>query len=272
MNDLRKAQILMLEMLVIIDELCKKNNIEYWLDAGTLLGAVRHGGFIPWDDDVDIAMDLENYTKFKKIAENYKEKRYVFDIPKKINKNKLKYIKFLSKEHEIEELTRKGGLFIDIFPYERYSKKRSTLDKIISKIYMIKANFNLRLFKWNLSNILVNLVKFIRGIVYSLIPIKLLDCYAKKQKNIKGKYIGYSLNTGFSERVKLEDIYPLSTIEFEGYKFYCPGNYKNYLTKFYGEYMQIPPENKRVSHALKIEINKEFLDKNKFYLNFIKRY
>lgn len=65
---LRKAQLIMLDMLVEFDAICQKHNLKYWLDSGTLLGAVRHKGFIPWDDDIDLSMPVEDYRRFKEIA------------------------------------------------------------------------------------------------------------------------------------------------------------------------------------------------------------
>ena len=67
-KELRKAQLIMLDMLVEFDAICKKHNLKYWLDSGTLLGAVRHQGFIPWDDDIDLSMPVEDYNRFKEIA------------------------------------------------------------------------------------------------------------------------------------------------------------------------------------------------------------
>ena len=69
-STLRKAQMRMVEMLKFIDKLCSDNNIDYWIDYGSLLGAVRHGGFIPWDDDMDIAMTWKDYKKFRKLMIN----------------------------------------------------------------------------------------------------------------------------------------------------------------------------------------------------------
>ena len=79
-GNLRNVQLLYIELLRFVDNVCKKHNIDYWLEGGTLIGAVRHGGFIPWDDDIDIAMPREDYEKFLKIFPEYGKKNNLLAV------------------------------------------------------------------------------------------------------------------------------------------------------------------------------------------------
>ena len=128
---LRQAQLVMLRMLKIIDYICRKHDISYWMCSGTLLGAVRHKGFIPWDDDLDICMIREDYERFVKIAVNeFPEDMmlqtretdphyHYLPLPCKV-RDKKSFI--LSPGYEDEECEK--GLFIDIFPMDRYHKQK----------------------------------------------------------------------------------------------------------------------------------------------------
>ena len=123
---LRQAQLVMLRMLKIIDYICRKHDISYWMCSGTLLGAVRHKGFIPWDDDLDICMIREDYERFVEIAVNEFPKDMMLQtretdphyhylpLPCKV-RDKKSFI--LSPGYEDEECEK--GLFIDIFPMDR---------------------------------------------------------------------------------------------------------------------------------------------------------
>ena len=127
-DTLRKLQLTQLEMLKVVDTFCKENNISYSLYAGTLLGAVRHQGFIPWDDDLDICMSRENYNRFIELwtktcpkgyiiqnKENTPEFTQSFTIIRKENTT------FLQYEWEIEKYH--TGIFIDVFPIDRIPDK-----------------------------------------------------------------------------------------------------------------------------------------------------
>lgn len=124
--NLRASQLEQLEMLKIVAEICDRHGLTYWLDAGSLLGAVRHGGFIPWDDDLDIAMPLEDLKRFTEIAKvelpphlfvqnKDTEPSYRFEHSKVVNLNSF-YVQF---DDDFEASYQKG-LFIDIFPYVDY--------------------------------------------------------------------------------------------------------------------------------------------------------
>ncbi|MCB1828331.1 MAG: LicD family protein, partial [Coxiellaceae bacterium] len=130
---LRQAQLVMLRMLKIFDHICKKHKLTYWLEAGTLLGAVRHHGFIPWDDDLDVSMLRKDYERFIRLApdelpsdifmQTEKSDPGYFNpaVPLKLrDKNSL-----LIEPHEVEDKHIHQGIFIDIFPYDTVPEKVS---------------------------------------------------------------------------------------------------------------------------------------------------
>ena len=133
-NKLRAAQMKMLIILNEVDRICRLNKINYWLDAGTLLGAKRHGGFIPWDDDIDICMLRDDYNKFITACDKqlnneifflqpaYPDEHYVdFNTPCKIRMNKTEIIKKNEIKYKYYNEKSHHGLFLDIFPYDKYS-------------------------------------------------------------------------------------------------------------------------------------------------------
>ncbi len=243
---LRKAQLIMLEILEEVDYLCKREGLRYWLDSGTLLGAVRHRGFIPWDDDLDICMPVEDYEIFLKIAQE-KLPRHLFVQTKKTDKKFPRDFAKVrtSKGYILEKIefkkSRKGyhqGIYIDIFPcmtvregWERklylflswckaYIGERYTGSNTIRWFFIEKTK---KLHKgWDDPDLLV---------VRSLEFVEPQLC------------------------VRVRDVFPLKLADFEGKKFPIPSNSDAYLKTLYGDdYMQLPPPEKRISHAHTIEI------------------
>lgn len=269
---LRQSQLIMLRILKIVDYICKENGIKYWLDGGTLLGAIRHGGFIPWDDDVDIVMPREDYEKFLVIAKeqlpedlflqtNMTDKEY--DMPWiKVRDNNS-----LIKEYKIGDYHR--GIFIDIFPMDTYRQDYATAFKY-KKIYRIihktlthtKEPFE----KVTSAKIFVkNIIKAFFKVI--LFPYFFMDkeevfnkLYAMRDKSIKrfcsenGEYIGYGIEVLFwNMALKKDIIYPLKKVKFEDSEFLAPGNWDAYLKNLFGSYMELPPEDKRIPHNLEIQ-------------------
>jgi len=242
-NNLREAQLIMLDLLLEFDRICKKHNLSYWLDFGTLLGAVRHKGFIPWDDDLDVAMPRGDYEKFLEIASS-ELKDDIFLQTKQRDKGFFAhFVKLRDSKSIYIELFEEGkkikynqGIYMDIFPvnYIKDTKSSKFLYKYIKYITKLFSN------------------RYI-AIDFMAIPlIKLTTKFNHYNHNFVVR--GGEMMTNELQLNKKE-IFPLIKIEFEGYRFNAPKNCNLYLNVFYGDdYMTPPPKNKRKIHAHSIEI------------------
>lgn len=258
---LRDAQMLMVEILEDVHNLCEKHGLKYFLDGGTLIGAVRHKGFIPWDDDIDIGMPREDYEKFIEIAkkelpdnlflQTFETDKYydVYPVPCKIRYNGTLFFEEGTKEN----LRMHNGVYIDIFPYDNLPKF-----KVIYKIQRTLSYNILKSFKrmrdipdtLNLKNkITFSFYKIITKMFPSERRRKFFD-YLIKWNDPDSEYMGYGVDTFWSEYVyKKSDYFDLVKLNFEGREFYAPKNYDSILTQLYGDYMIMPKEEDRVWHA-----------------------
>jgi lipopolysaccharide cholinephosphotransferase len=270
-SNLRQAQLIMLRTMKIIDYICIRHGIDYWLDGGTLIGAVRHGGFIPWDDDLDISMTRDNYQRFIEVArEELPEGLFLqsnitdpgYDMPWiKIRDNNS-----LIEEYKVGKYHR--GLFVDIFPMDFYGEdhaKSLRQKRIYGYIYkvliLVKEPFerikNKKLFVKTIIKLALKLLLFPYAIMDKRsIFERLYKLSAKMMKKLvqgDGEYVGYGMDVIFYDFfIKRENIYPLRRIKFEDSEFLVPNNYHEYLTKYFGDYMKLPPVEKRVQHNLGI--------------------
>ena len=241
---IEKAHDIMFEMLQEFDAICKEHKLQYWLDAGTLLGAVRHKGFIPWDDDVDISMPVEDYHKFLEVAQDNlpqsmflqnrdTDKTFSFDYTK-IRDNRATIIEF---HEEGKEVAYHQGLFLDIFPMLTI-KDNPAYKKWYDFSFDSIRFFSAKKFKQDSLRAM-----FVRGIN------KLHLGWDKKDT----KVIYGGQMPDVSKWYDYKDIFPLKELEFEGEKFLAPFNFHAYLVELYGEdYMQIPPKAKQTVHAAEI--------------------
>ena len=255
-EELKKAKKVMIDILLELDRVCKKENIKYWIADGTLLGAVRHKGFIPWDDDIDICMLEEDYKNFLKLA-NKELPNYLFLQTKETDKyyDWFPYAKvrdrnsiFIEKMYSNKELFHQG-INIDIFVMDIYSRRIKKIYKIFYRLKEIKISV-----KENKMIILKKLLLFFK---INILAEKILKCFIKNnQRGKKDFLIGYRYL--WKQIYESRDVFPLSEIEFEGYKFPCPNNPDAILKELYGDtYMELPPEDQRIWHASYINTNEK---------------
>lgn len=255
---LKKLQKTELEILNEFVSICEKHNLEYFLAGGTLLGAVRHKGFIPWDDDIDVGMPRKDYNKFIKICKNelnsrffldcYETNKYCWSPFAKIRIRNTKMIEDMSKNSKSNQ-----GIWIDIFPYNNIKKQFSKIHKFQQKINdCIRTLITIKLDipYYNGTEKKKKIIK----VCLKFVPIKLLHFIYKGILNINinddMEFMScYSGSYGMTKETFKSNVFlPLSTVEFCGIKFKAPNKSHDYLTQLYGNYLELPPKEKRITH------------------------
>ena len=252
----------MVNMLGILHEICRKHNIKYFLWGGTLIGAIRHNGFIPWDDDIDVAMPRKDYEKFVEI---YKLE-YSHDVIQLINIdiNKeyyLPYSKLIDTSTIlIEEVENpiEIGVYLDVFPLDNLSDDYEEAKSFLHKI----GNYSSILSKKNIGpnagrnywrKAILRLMKLVLKIISRKNLIKKIDLMCRKNESddLK-KYIGNAVCNIYGEGDIMESKWLEKSIivPFENIEACVPAEYDAILRNTYGDYMQLPPEEKRVTHHI----------------------
>ena len=260
LDEIKRREIKILDTFV---EFCKKNNLKYYLAYGTLLGAVRHKGFIPWDDDIDVIMPRDDYEKLLALWDNTQRYRV---MECKLDPNYIYPFAKISDSHtylqEFDVLEDcKMGLYVDVFPYDCVGQDKKQAKKFIKRCAFMEK---LRIYsmlsfdkiksedsKKNLGR------KVLWKILRKTGPARISryqDKVSRKYFGQKGKWKGL-LCTQYPEREILSaEVYEDSIeIVFEGKKYNAPANYDHMLKKLYGDYMKLPPKEEQVlKHNFKV--------------------
>ncbi len=263
LGKLEKVQKILLAYLLEIDRICKKHNIKYFLAGGTLLGAIRHHGFIPWDDDADVMMLREDYDRFLEVAKDELPENIFLQLPhtEKGNYNPFTKLRIdntmFATEFTGHFLWMHNGIFFDILAHDRTGKhKWSQKLHLMATMLMRSIVFN----KWGDTDIagggghplvckIVDKVKYIVPMRFALwAQNRLLEFYKNRDTGYLYDGMGRNLSRGsFPEEWLKEVVY----VDFEGYQFPVPKEYDKYLTYLYGDYMQmIPVSSRRTSHSI----------------------
>jgi len=256
---LRRAQLKMVEILTAIDDICTRHNIDYWLTAGTLLGAVRHNGFIPWDDDCDIIMFRKDYDRFMEIAQKELPKNLLLqnkdlnpNYPKKMTKVHMKGTKLVEAKESMNEKFHQG-IWVDVFIldyYPDYAKYITRALQIVPKLHSKKKKSPKGSLKYLGYGALSGALYLLHG------PLRYFFYWVSKfyQRNENLKLIGLQAEVFDDVFMTMEDLYPINrNIIFEGKFFPIQNQYRKWLEEKYGDYMTIPPVEERRIHAKYIE-------------------
>ncbi len=244
----------MFEILEQVDLVCRRNNIRYVLDSGTLLGAVRHKGFIPWDDDIDIAMLREDYEKFCAVANKELPANFVFETmdSRKNYPNifgKCYNIATVYKQESSAHLDIQHGIFLDIFPMDNVLPK----DKVRQCRTVASLN-TVRCLKQKTEKF------YPRHVLYlplMLLPIRTLNRIVerqmKKHANENTEFVCPVCQSGTAKPMFRREMFTDTVeVDFEDKKFPIPKNFLEYLHGYYASPMELPPEEKRSpSHGIK---------------------
>lgn len=263
---LKTLQEIELENLKKIIEICEVNNLRYFLIGGSLIGVLRHNGFIPWDDDIDIGLPRPDYNKFVQIVKNYlpdhmdsqtltSDPNYKCYFTRLINNRKKIY-------WEHGQYTAIIGVWTDVFPIDGLPD-----NSICRKLHVLNVNLHKALYKFTqIDYVTTNkqrpfyekvLIEFamLTHIGKILSPdktLKALDTVLQKYDYDKAKYVwNFSGCYGKKEIVPKYQLSGNRKGLFEGLSVNIPEGAEDYLTSIYGDYMQLPPIEKRKSHAIK---------------------
>lgn len=268
---LRNVQLIQLEIAKEVKRICEQNNISYFMDGGTLLGAVRHKGFIPWDDDLDFGFTRDNYEKFIATAKKNLSSEFFLQTWDSDREYGYAFAKIRKKgtiyqERIAQDSDANCGIFIDLFPYDNLPNDKNKRRKLITKLTFLKMLLKTKVnYKPWMENETINWKRWM-----NYLPVRFVSQFVSKDR-IQKHYmkIVKVANTEKSELIYLQVAEKLGvwamkkeyfskyiSLKFEDTFFPAPVGYKEFLTDGYGDYMTPPPIEKRknIHGIIKIDL------------------
>ncbi|MFR5692782.1 MAG: phosphorylcholine transferase LicD [Lachnospiraceae bacterium] len=264
---LKRIQKVQLEILEAFIGVCEKYELSYFMLGGTGIGVVRHQGFIPWDDDIDVAMPRTDYDKFlsvvdKEIGEKYKimtpliDKNYACNVTH-LQKKGTKFVPYVSRKMKCDLC-----IDIDIFPLDnmpddkkkrkKQLKKTWFLNKLIFLCGTPQPIIPLTGIKKHVASVICAGTHYVLKL-FHISPRYLYKCLLKECKKYNGeqtKYMNaFEVTMSHHAYISKEELFPLQKMPFENLMVNMPKEYDVYLRRLFGDYMKIPPVEKRVNHC-----------------------
>lgn len=268
MENIRHLQLVALDILKIYDAFCREHNLKYSLYGGTLLGAVRHKGFIPWDDDLDVCMPRSDYDKFLHLWKKHHPAGYILQnkensdqFTQSFSKIRKDHTTFLQSKEEAGKYH--TGIFLDVFPLDRIPKNK--FDRIVYKLNCMIYQLLTREFPPN-SN----------GWILRIGSMAILSCIPKRyRKTIREKTLKKIIRYDDQPDMEFACIHAMEYLQmsfspslfdeyielpFEDGRFMCIAGWDEYLQVEYGDYMQLPPKDAQTwkHHPLLIDFDRNY--------------
>jgi len=249
---LRRLQLVELEILKVTAHFCEAHNLQYCLSSGTLLGAVRHGGFIPWDDDIDISMPRKDFEKFLSMASQFPQEYVVqatrIDPHYPLGMAKIRKKGTIMREPALANLPIEHGVWIDVFPLDQIEHKenllfRSHMIAFCSTVLYAKLGITFP------SKFTTRLACQLCGLVEVKKMDQLRTAFMAWDEKKNCKYLtSYASNLGSKNLLFSKETYfPLRKIVFEGHSFFAPNDVNCWLHGAYGDYMIMPPVEQQIN-------------------------
>lgn len=252
---LRQCQLVQLHLLYVFDTICKEHNLVYFLGGGTLLGAMRHGGFIPWDDDLDVGMPRKDFEKFIEIAEGMLPKDVLLQCQKTNPSSVVSFAKLrdaYSFYCEMGSTIRTSdflGIFMDIFPYDEMpgiaDSRVASIIKRVQRFWWISKTY-----RWPFKGgFFYSLGRSLKARYFSLrYQMMLFKIRILRRFYPNGK-LCLTPESGFTCLFEKDKTYPTKMFKFEDGEFPCPNDPDAFLTSQYGNWREVPPVEKRPRHS-----------------------
>lgn len=260
-SELAEIKSIELELLREFVRICNKHKISYVLAGGTCLGAIRHKGFIPWDDDIDVSMTREDYDRFAEVVESdLDDAKFVFQsIDTEPNCGfvfgKLRRKDTILSEDYSYHIDMSQGVWIDIFPYDRVPNDKRTralylkMVSVLKHLYIVKCGYRMPEGKSRIANFAYYFAKAFCSVMPLSLLIGALNKTMRQYENDSSCQLVYPFGGAYGEEVELIPrtmVTTTASVSFEGEQYLTFADYDTYLTKHYGDYMKLPPVEKRV--------------------------